>query len=70
MGWERGDTVNFIIVLDNNKDYYERSAYTFLTLLGDFGGFNDAIFFLISLFLSSYSAKMYMATVVTQITTP
>ena len=62
--------MNIVIVLDNNKDYYERRAYTFLKLLGDFGGFNASIRFLISLLLSSYSAKMYMASIVNQITTP
>lgn len=51
----------FRILLTNNKNYYERQAYTFLGALGDFGGFNDAIVFLISSFMGVYSAKMYVA---------
>ena len=46
---------------------YKRQAYTFLTLLGDFGGFNDAIVFLISIFMSSYSAKMYAAQITSEL---
>ena len=53
--------------MSNKKNFYSRSAYTFLTLLGDFGGFNDAIVFLISLFMSSYSAKMYAAHITSEL---
>ena len=49
------------ISLTNEKNFYQRKAYTFLTLLGDFGGFNDAIIFLINAFMGIYSAKMYLA---------
>ena len=37
----------------------KREAYTFLDLLGDFGGFNDAVYFLLSLPMGIYSAAMY-----------
>ena len=36
--------------------YYERKAYTFMDLLGDFGGFNDAIIFIVSTIFAGYSA--------------
>ena len=36
-----------------------RKSYTLFDLLGDFGGFNDAIYFLISLPMSLYSASMF-----------
>ena len=57
------------ITLSNNKQYYERSAYTILTLLGDFGGFNDAIIFLISSFVSTYSTRMYLAEISSELAT-
>ena len=43
--------------------YYERRAYTFMDLLGDFGGFNDAIIFIVSTVFASYSASMFEATI-------
>ena len=49
--------------MSNNKSYSERRAYTFLNLLGDFGGFNDAIIFIVSTIFASYSASMYEASV-------
>ena len=36
-----------------------RKAYTLLDLLGDFGGFNDAILFLFSLPMGFYASSMY-----------
>ena len=57
----------FMILMSNQKNFYSRSAYTFLTLLGDFGGFNDAIVFLISLFMGGYSAKMYAAQIASEL---
>ena len=41
------------------KQSYQRKAYTFLTLLGDYGGFNGAIVFLLSFLMTSYSANLY-----------
>lgn len=49
--------------LNTRKRYYERNAYTFLELLGDFGGFNDALFMLVGLVSSFYGAQMYQAAV-------
>lgn len=51
--------MNFKLTPD--KNFYERTAYTLLDVLGDFGGFNDAIVFLISSVMGIYSAKMYAA---------
>ena len=57
----------FYITLTNNKNYYERKAYTLLGVLGDFGGFNDAIVFLISSFIGVYSEKMYNAKITAEL---
>ena len=47
------------ITLSENKRVESRQAYTVLDLLGDFGGFNDAIYFLVSLPMGYYSQAMY-----------
>ena len=57
----------FIIEMSQKKNFYTRNAYTLLSLLGDFGGFNDAIVFLISILMSSYSAKMYAAQITAEL---
>ena len=49
--------------LGNKKMYYEREAYTFLELLGDFGGFNDALFLIIGTLSSFYASQMYQASI-------
>ena len=36
-----------------------------MDLLGDFGGFNDAIIFIVSTIFAGYSARMYEATIAT-----
>ena len=36
-----------------------RTRYNFWDLLGDIGGFNDGLFLLFSIFMSSYSALAY-----------
>ena len=45
--------------MSDTVTYSERRAYTFMDLLGDFGGFNDAIVLIISTFFASYSARMF-----------
>ena len=42
--------------LSTSKTEYVREAYTFLTLLGDFGGFNGSVVMLVSIVSSFYSA--------------
>ena len=48
-----------IVELGNKKYSYMRRAYTFLDLLGDFGGFNDAVLMILSLFMKYYSESVY-----------
>ena len=45
--------------MGNNKSIFKREAYTVLTLLGDFGGFVDALVLIVGLFTSFYSARMF-----------
>ena len=49
--------------MGDNKSIYKREAYTILSLLGDFGGFTDALALIIGLFVSFYSAKMFTAAI-------
>ena len=46
-------------MMSDSVTYSERRAYTFMDLLGDFGGFNDAIVFIVGTLFASYSARMY-----------
>ena len=62
----RGDINEYLLpVLEMNihlsevKNIKERQAYTILSLLGDFGGFNDAIFSVFGLIMSFYSERMF-----------
>jgi len=50
-------TVNF--KLGTTRNDYERSPYTFFTLLGDIGGFYEAILLLPTFLMSFYSASMF-----------
>ena len=51
-----------------DKNIYGRSAYTFMDLLGDFGGFTDATLLITGAFMSAYSASMYEASIATEFT--
>ena len=51
--------------MSDNITYYERKAYTFMDLLGDFGGFNDAIIFILSTIFAGYSSRMFEASIAT-----
>ena len=53
--------------MGNNKSIYRREAYTFLGLLGDFGGFVDALFLIAGLFTSFYSARMFTASIAAEL---
>ena len=53
--------------MGDNKSIYKREAYTILSLLGDFGGFTDALHLIIGLFASFYSAKMFTAAIAAEI---
>ena len=45
--------------LSDIKRTSERSAYTFMILIGDIGGFNGAVFIFPAFFLSWYNQKMF-----------
>ena len=53
--------------MGDNKSIYKREAYTVLSLLGDFGGFADALLLIIGLFASFYSAKMFTAAIAAEL---
>ena len=53
--------------MGNNKSVYKREAYTILSLLGDFGGFTDALVLLVGVFASVYSAKMFNAAIASEL---
>ena len=54
-------------MMSKNKSIYKREAYTILSLLGDFGGFTDALALIIGLFTSYYSSKMFTAAIATEL---
>ena len=49
--------------LSEIKRTYERQAYTFMTLLGDIGGFNSVVYVLPALFMAQYGERMYQSSV-------
>ena len=49
--------------LSTNKYVYERSVYTFFTLIGDVGGFNGAIVILPTFLMAMYSERMYQGSI-------
>ena len=53
--------------MGSKKKTILRQAYTFLDLLGDFGGFNDALFFFGGIFLASYSSRMFMSSIAAEL---
>lgn len=48
------------IVLGDWKTIQDRRVYSFMALLGDFGGFNDGVVLLPTFFLTMYSSRMFM----------
>ena len=49
--------------LGARKTYYTRQAYTILDLLGDFGGFNEALYLFAGLLTSFYGSQMLQAAI-------
>ena len=49
-----------IFVMSDIEKTFEREVYTFMAVLGDFGGFNDGIVFIPAILMSIYSNKMYL----------
>ena len=50
-------TTKLVIELADTRNIYSRSNYTFFALLGDFGGFNEAIVLMPAFLMSLYSSK-------------
>ena len=57
---EGGDISLATFVLSDIEKKFEREVYTFMAVLGDFGGFNDGIVFIPAILMSIYSNKMYL----------
>ena len=55
----------FTILLELSKTMtsYERSPYTCLDLMGDFGGFNDGLYLVAGFLMSYYSSRMFQAAI-------
>ena len=53
--------------LSHNKYIYERSVYTFFSLIGDVGGFNGAIVILPTFLMAIYSERMYQGSIQSEI---
>ena len=54
-------------MLGPNKTYSTRKSYNFMDLLGDFGGFNDALFLIIGSMSLVYSSKIFNASIAEEI---
>ena len=46
------------LMMSDKRHFYERSRYTFFTLLSDFGGFKEAVMLLPVQIMSFYASKM------------
>ena len=57
----------FDIVLSNKLHASERQVYTFLTLLGDLGGFSDGVTIIPAFLLSFYSSRMFNASILQEL---
>ena len=55
------------IRLSEKKRTYNRNQYDIMTLLSDFGGFQDVVVIIPSLFLSVYSSRMFQINLLTEI---
>ena len=55
------------IVLSNKLHASERQVYTFFTLIGDLGGFNDGITIIPAFLLSFYSSRMFNASILQEL---
>ena len=55
--------MDVLIELSDIKRTYERQAYTFMTLIGDIGGFNSAILVFPVFLMAWYSERMYQSSV-------
>jgi len=61
----RNNTVyNLVINLSSNAVSHERRVYALLDMVGDLGGFNDAIVIFFSLLLGNYSPNLFFKSVI------
>ena len=49
--------------LANIQRFHRRKFYTLFELLGDFGGFNEAVFLLPKIFMVAYAQTIYQSTI-------
>ena len=49
---------HFRLLMAEKRHFYERSKYTFFTLLSDFGGFKEAVMLLPAQIMSFYASRM------------
>ena len=57
----RNDIHGLKLQLADKEYMLERSAYSFMTLMSDFGGFNDGIAIFPAILMTLYNGKMYDA---------
>ena len=50
-------------MLSNKKNTHKRQVMSLLDVVGNVGGFNDALWLLINFFMASYSSLMFMRSV-------
>ena len=55
--------MNVILELSDIKRTYVRQAYTFMSFIGNFGGFKAAILIFPALLMAKYSERMYQSSV-------
>ena len=63
---EKLPQVEITIYLSSKKIIYERTKYSFFTLLSDFGGFYGAIIMIPNLFFSFYAQNMFSKSITSQ----
>ena len=59
----QGAEIQVEFLLSENKYVYERSVYTFFSMIGDVGGFNGAIVILPTFLMTIYSERMYQGSI-------
>ena len=49
-----------IFSLSDISKTYEREVYSFMEVLGDFGGLNDGVVIILAILMQIYSSRMYL----------
>ena len=55
-------------MIDGNLNIVQRSRYKIWDLLADVGGFNDGLYMIFQLFMSSYSALSFKTSILNKMT--